>query len=158
MPENVPPNKVDFDFVRKLHFYDIERDIREGRVVSAQRIVERVKSRGDVPIPTVVIDLLCDYALRKVPTKMGKPARDPTELKLRDLQIRDIYFAIFDRLSAEDPRPLPDDFLAAYGEILEEISMTPSDKAAEIVSRIFGRENISAARIKNIAYPRKLPT
>lgn len=150
------PSIEDFlDEIRKLHFRDIEQDISDGKTVSAQRIVDRVKSRGNVPIPSAVMDLLCDHALRKVPTKMGKPARDPLEVELRDLRIKNFYQGIFDRLSGASSQPLPVEFLEQYDDVLSSTSMTPGEKAAEIVSRFFASENISARRVQNIAYARK---
>lgn len=152
MPKSPTKNATNgsskFAYLDELHLVGIEKEIAADKYVSAADLSSALRKHGSRPIPSAVLDYLCDLLEGKVRKPKGRPGRPAFEIRRWHMVIRGLY-KLRQRWLNERKR--------RYGHPAgwTNLDMAAAEIAARLVAKYYLSGPESWRRVQNIASSHK---
>ena|SRR3990167_349611 len=145
-----PSGKADFSHLQKLHFGGVVQDIRAGKFVAPEVLAGVIRSRGDVPVPEMVLEYACAQLAGEILPPKGRKQDDPIEARKLHMLVETEYTRLTELLGEGDLSPDDQRMYGAednpHGE-----RRTPAERGARLVASLFLDGAGSWRTVQNIA-------
>lgn len=137
-----------FAYLDELHLGGIERSIAAGEYVDGIELAAALRKHGSRPIPSAVLDYLCQYLEDAINKPKGRKPWPKADRHRLDMIVSGLYHRYLDHLTDRKRR---------YGHPAgwTGFDFTPAEIAARLVARRFHYGEESWRTIQNIASARK---